>query len=160
MGEGEFALVRETLEGAFKTTNPAVGDHDLYATLADAAALQRDESGLRQYAPLAEQSAAQIGHVLYQGIAYRAWGVLHALSADYGASTARLKQALALFEKLDTRWQMGQTLSELGDIARAQAQDSAARDYYQRALALFESMKAAPAATQIRAAMENQDHVR
>jgi hypothetical protein len=160
MGEGEFALVRETLEGAFKTTNPAVGDHDLYATLADAAALQRDESGLRQYAPLAEHSAAQVGHVLYQGIAHRAWGVLHALSTDYAASNMRLKQALALFEQLDTRWQLGRTLFELGDIARAQALDSAARDYYKRSLALFESMKAAPAATQVRAALEMQDHVR
>jgi hypothetical protein len=46
MAEGEFALVRQHLEGMLNQTAEWVGDHDLYAMLADAAAQQRDLAAL------------------------------------------------------------------------------------------------------------------
>ena len=38
MAEGEFALVRQILETALQTPSEWIGDYDLYAMLADAAA--------------------------------------------------------------------------------------------------------------------------
>jgi len=64
MAEGEFALVRQILETALQTPSEWIGDHDLYAMLADTAAQQRDEEALRHYAPLAEATAIRYGHML------------------------------------------------------------------------------------------------
>ncbi len=125
--------------------------------LADVAAQQRDLAALRQYAPLAEQLASRYDHVLYRAIAHRAWGVAHRLAAEYAEATGRLNQALESFQDLDTRWQIGRTLSELGELAVARAEAAAARDYFSRALAAFEAMKAAPDAARVRAALEALD---
>jgi tetratricopeptide (TPR) repeat protein len=128
-------------------------DNDLYAMLADVAAQQRDLAALRQYAPLAERLASRYDHVLYQAIAHRAWGVAHRLAGEYAEANVRLSQALELFQGLDTRWQIGRTLSELGELAAARAEALAARDYFSRALATFEDMKAAPDAARVRAVL-------
>jgi len=72
MAEGEFALVRQHLEIALSKSATWVGEHDLYAMLADAAAQQRDEAALRQYTPLAEETASRYDHKLYQAVAHRA----------------------------------------------------------------------------------------
>src|SRR3990172_1248948 len=140
MAEGEFALVRQHLEIALGKTAAWVGEHDLYAMLADAAAQQRDEAALRQYAPLAEEAATRYDHKLYQAIAHRAWAVAHRLAGEYAEAEARLNQALALFQELETRWQLGRTLAELGELALAQRETVSARGYFQRALDLFDSM--------------------
>jgi hypothetical protein len=152
MAEGEFALVRQQLEIALGKSAAWVGEHDLYAMLADAAAQQRDEAALRRYAPLAEESAARYDHKLYQAIAHRAWGIAHRLAGE--EAEPRLSQALALFQQLGTRWQVGRTLYELGELAVARRDAARARDYYGRALALFEVLKAAPDAVRTRAALE------
>jgi tetratricopeptide (TPR) repeat protein len=161
--EGEFALVRQHLEEALTKLDisptyvtPAV-DNDLYAMLADVAGQQRDLAALQQYAPLAEETAAHCGHVLYQAMAHRAWGVAHRLVGEYAEAKARLHQALELFQDLDTRWQIGRTLYELGELAVARAEATAARDYFSRALVAFEEMKAAPDAARVRAALEALD---
>jgi len=57
MAEGEFVLVQEYLEIALNKTAAWVGEHDLYAMLADTAVRRRDEAGLQKYAPLAEEFA-------------------------------------------------------------------------------------------------------
>src|SRR4029079_2938035 len=131
MAEGEFALVRQHLEQALRKTTTALtssftnaswaGDYDLYALLADTAAQQHDEVALRRYAPLAEESAVRYGHVLYQAIAHRAWGVAHRLAGEYSAAEKRLQQALVLFQQMETRWQIGRTFATLGDLERARA---------------------------------------
>ncbi len=130
-----------------------VSDHDIYATLVDAAVLQRDEAGIRQYAPPAEELALRYGHTLYQAIVHRAWGVAHWLAGETVEAETRFKQALALFSDLGTRWQMGRTLFELGELAtptnRAQAQD-----YFTRALAAFQVMRAAPDAARTQVALD------
>ncbi len=129
-------------------------DHDLYAMLADTCAQQRDLAGLLKYATLAEATAAQCGHQLYLGIAHRAWGVAHRLAGAYAASEARLRRALEIFETLDTRWQLGRTWAELGELATAQHNRPQAQAYYQNALQLFEALGAQPDATRARAALD------
>lgn len=153
MGEGEFALVRQHLETSIHSASWWISDHDIYATLVDTAVLQRDEAGIRQFAPQAEELATRYGHTLYQAIAHRAWGVAHRLAGETTKAEARLKQALALFSNLNTRWQMGRTLFELGELA-APTDTAQARDYFSRALVQFEAMRAAPDAARTRSALE------
>jgi tetratricopeptide (TPR) repeat protein len=154
MAAGEFAPARQNLETALKTPSEWIGDHDLHAMLVDLAARQRDEAAIRQYAPLAEELATRYDHTLYQAIAHRAWGVAHRLAGEYAAARARLNQALTLFSELNTRWQMGRTLFELGELAAAQTNTTEANDHFIRALAAFEEMQAAPDVTRTRIALE------
>jgi len=154
MGEGEFTLIRQHLEAATHLSLSWVGDHDVYAALTDAASREGDETAIRQYVPLAEELATRYGHTLYQAIAYRAWGVAHRLASEYAEAEARLNQALDLFSGLNTRWQMGRTLFELGELAAARTNTAKARDYFTRALAAFEAMRAAPDVARTRAAIE------
>jgi tetratricopeptide (TPR) repeat protein len=131
-----------------------VGEHDVLATLVDTAVLQHDEAGIRQYAPQAEELAMRYGHTHYQAIAHRAWGVAHRLAGEYAEAETRLKQALDLFNPLNTRWQIGRTLFELGELAAAQTNTAQAHDYFARALTAFEEMRAAPDMARTRAALE------
>jgi tetratricopeptide (TPR) repeat protein len=110
----------------------------------DIAVQQRDEAALRQYAPLAEETAVRDGHILYQASAHRAWGVMHRLQGEYAAAETRLNQALKLFQGLETRWQIGRTLYELAELAQDRADLAGARDYFSRALAAFEEIGAVP----------------
>lgn len=131
-----------------------VGDHDIYATLVDMAVLQHDEAGIRQYAPQAEELAVRYGHKLYQAITHRAWGVAHRLAGEYLESEARLNQALDLYSSLNTRWQIGRTLFELGELAAAQKDITTAREFFSRARVAFEEMRAAPDVARTQAALE------
>jgi hypothetical protein len=145
MAEGEFALVRQSLDVALTlAASTWVGEHDLYAQLADAAVLDRQVDALRQYAPLAEAAANRVGHPLYQGVAQRAWGVLHRLTGDYAASDTRLHLALDVFGPLGTQWQLGRTHFELGELFLVQGDNPAARDALACALKAFETMGAMP----------------
>src|SRR5258708_4633281 len=102
MGEGEFALVRQELDTAFRQNQDFeyVGDHDLHAALAAAASLQRDGAAIRRYAPPAEELAIRYEHKLYQAVVCRAWGVADTLAGKYEQAQARFDQALALFNGL------------------------------------------------------------
>ena len=158
MAEGEFALVKEHLEAA--SSKPVSGrgllvnETELYFMLADMAVQQRDEAALRQYAPLAEETANRDDHVLYQASAHRAWGVIHWLQGEYAAAETRLHQALELFQGLETRWQIGRTLFELAKVAQRRSDPAGARDYFSRALAAFEEIGAVPDAARTKAALE------
>lgn len=120
------------------------GEHDLYAMLVDAAAQQRDAAALQKYAPLAEETAARYDHQLYRAIAHRAWGVALVLEGRNDEAEVRFKQALELFEGLDTRWQIGRTLFEMGSLALSRAANETAHGYFSRALAAFEALGAVP----------------
>ncbi len=154
MAEGEFALVRQHLEHALAGTGAWVGDHDLYTMLADASARSGDVDALRRYAPLAEAAAQRYDHRLYLAIAHRAWGILHRLTGDYAAAQARLTQALDGFQVLGTRWQVGCTLVELGELALAQEAAGAAIEHFAQALAGFTAMEAAPDVVRTRQRLE------
>ena len=153
LAAGEFARVIPVLEQALKAPTEWIGNHVLYAALADAGAQQSDEAALRKYAPLAETLALRYGHRLYLGVAHRAWGVAHRLAGEYTQAQARLQAALALFQILDTRWQVGRTLFEMGECAAAQHQRNVAREYFSAALASFESLRAAPDSVRARTAL-------
>ena len=161
MAEGEFALVRNHLEAAGNKPVSAVGllfhDNELYSMFVDLAVLQRDEATLRQYAPLAEETALHDGHILCQAVAHRAWGVMHRLDGKYAQAENRLHQALELFEGLETRWQIGRTLFELAEVAQARADPVEARDYFSLALAAFEEIGAVPDMARTQAALESLD---
>ena len=127
-------------------------------TLVDTAAQQHDAAAIRQYAPRLEELAARDGHKLYLAIAHRAWGVAHRLEGEYAAAEARFNQALELFEEMETRWQIGRTLAEMGELALARSKPSAARDFYSRALAAFEGLQAAPDEERTRVALERSEN--
>ena len=150
MAEGEFALVRHYLEIAIGKTAAWVGEHDLYAMLADAAAQQCDVAALQHYAPLAAELAARYDHKLYQAIAHRAQGVEHRLAGRTDEAENRLQQALELFQPLAAHWQIGRTLFELGECALSRAENARAHEHFRRALAAFEKLGAAPDAARTR----------
>ena len=129
-------------------------DLDLQAMLADGAAQMRDEAGVRQYAPQVEEMAARLDHKLYQAVAHRAWGVAHTLAGEYPEAAHRMEKGLRLFRALKTRWQIGRTLYELGELALARGDNAKARDYFSGALSDFEKMRAAPNAAQTRSRLE------
>ena len=117
------------------------------------AVLERDEAGIRHYAPEAEELAMRYGHTLYQAIVHRAWGVAHRLAGEYTESEVCLIQALEMFSELNTSWQLGRTLYELGELAAVQANTVEARDFFTRALSAFQNMRAAPDAERTEAAL-------
>lgn len=159
LAEGEFALVWDYLEAVKSKPVSARGllfhDNEVYALSVDMAVLQRDRVSLRQYAPLAEETAVRDGHILYQASAHRAWGVLHRLDGKYAEAEARLNQALELFQGLDARWQVGRTLYELAELAHSQSDPTTARDQYSLALTAFEKMSAIPDVARTQAALES-----
>jgi tetratricopeptide (TPR) repeat protein len=145
MAEGEFALIREYGEAGLIRPSKGwatFGDHDLYSLLADAAAQQRDEAALRKYAPLAEEFASRYDHKLYRAIAHRAWGVAHRLAGQYAESRLRFEQALEVFQQMNTRWQIGRTLFELGELDVARANNAAALEHFSLGLNAFEGIGA------------------
>ena len=153
MAQGEFALVKKLIEKAIHKPKHLVGDPDLYAVLADVAMQERDEAALREYAPLLEEAALPLGHNLYLATAHRAWGVLHRLEGAYEEAEARLQQAVTLFGGLDTRWQLGRTYFELGQLAVDRSDTAAAKQRNARALELFEEMGAVPDGARAHAAL-------
>lgn len=157
--EGEFALVKEQMETARNLAGQPVKrgtmahDHDVTMVLAEMAAQLRDESALRQYAPLLQDLATRDGHMLYLAIAQRAWGVAHRLARDYVQSRTCLERAQHLFGELTTRWQLGRTLQELAELALAQGDVPAAREHLTRALGEFQALRAVPDEERIRASL-------
>jgi hypothetical protein len=158
--KGEFTLLNQNLIIAMDKPGQPVKrgtmahDHHLYMLLADTAAQQRDENALHQYTPLLEELAIRDSHPLYLGIASRAWGVAHRLADEHDEAAVRLTQALGLFSGLGTRWQIGRTLFEMGDLDLVRGDKNNARDHFFLALEAFEAMKAMPDMERTRAALE------
>jgi tetratricopeptide (TPR) repeat protein len=160
--EGEFALVKQNLENALGTAGQPVNfgtmahDHEIYMILADTAVELRDVNALHKYAPHLEELAARDQHKLYLAIAHRAHGVAHRLEGKHAEAETQLKQALELFTKLGTRWQIGRTLFELGELNLEQSQkNTKAQEYFARALGSFEEIQAMPNAEQTRKALNS-----
>lgn len=128
--------------------------HIVYMMLADSAAQLRDADALQRYSSLLEELALQDDHQPYLAVAHRACGVGHRLAGEYAESEARLNQALAIFQELETPWQTGRTFFEFAELALAQSDKASARDYFSRALTAFESMRARPDFERTQAALE------
>lgn len=161
MAEGEFALLQTHLEAGLEKSaamGAAEGSNaDVYALLVDAAALQRDATVLQKYAPLAEESATYVDHKLNIAIADRAWGVLHTLAGDFAQAERRLKRALETFNSYPAPWQVGRTLLDLGEMAKANGKTEQARQYFSEALSAFEGLRATPFVERTRAALASLD---
>jgi tetratricopeptide (TPR) repeat protein len=161
---GEFALMREHLEEAFARSNAPLKwgsmptELELYVLLADAATEQRDESAIREFAPILQELATRNGHTLYEAVAHRAWGVAHTVAGEYTQAQARLEQSLTLLRAIETRWQIGRTLYELGDLASRQGDLPSAHTYFSDALVHYEDLGAVPyiERTRSRLALINQ----
>jgi tetratricopeptide (TPR) repeat protein len=157
--KGEFALLKQNLTIAQDKPGQPVKrgtmahDHHLYMLLADSSAQRRDEAGLREYAPPLEELALRDGHRLYLGIAHRAWGVAYRLAGEHDEAKARLSQALELFRELGTRWQIGRTLFEIGDLDLGRGDRASAKENFALALEAFDAMKAMPDLERTRAAL-------
>ena len=130
-------------------------EHIVYMMMADSAARVRDEAALRRYAPVLEELARRDDHRPYLAIAHRAWGIAHRLAGDCDAAETRLMQAIEAFTELDSQWQLGRTLFEMGELELARSNSIAARDYYLQALASFGAIKAAPDVARTRAMLES-----
>jgi len=155
--EGEFALVRQHMEAAIPLLggwNVPSGDHDIYGLIVDSASRSYDADILRQYLPLAEEAAARGGHLFYQALAARGWGVYARLTGALDESEARLRQALERFAEMDMPWQQARTQMELALTLMDSGNASAARDLLQSALPAFESLRAAPDAARARDLLE------
>jgi len=161
--KGEFALVSQNMEAALQRSGQPVKRgtmahrHDVYMLLADTAAQRQDAAALLQYAPQLEELAVRDGHRLYLAIAHRSWGVAHRLAGEYPEAEARLRQALELFDQLETGWQIGRTRFELAELDVARLDQDGAREHFRRALAAFEAIGAVPAVERTRAALQALD---
>lgn len=155
--EGEFAPIEKNLKPALALSGQPVKrgtmahEHIVYMMMTDAAARVRDEGAIRRYAPRLEELAQRDEHRPYLAIADRAWGVAHRLAGEYEDAEIRLKKAIEVFTELDSKWQLGRTLSEMAELERARSNVEAARDYGSQALAAFEAMQAEPDAERVRA---------
>lgn len=129
-------------------------DPDMHVMAVEAAVLAQDSEILNKYLPLAEKTVARINHPLYQAIVSRARGVSHRLAGENDDAAYHLAAALDDFRILDTPWQIGRTLLELGEVERHRGNYDTARGNYSEALAAFESIGAAPYADRARNAVE------
>ena len=127
--------------------------HDLYALLVDAAAQDHDREVLQKHVGRAEETAGLIEHRLHMAVADRARGVLHTLEGEFEQAEVRLQCALEGFSAYPAPWQIGRTLHEMGELAKAQGGIERARDYYSQALNAFEGLRAAPYVERTRAAL-------
>ena len=160
MAEGEFADVRNHLEEALNHSAEWVGDHDLYAMLAEAAVGEENLEVLKKYVPLAEETAVRYGHNLYQAIANRSWGVAHRLAGEFSQAEDRLNRALVSFQNMETRWQVGRTLVELGLLNYARGELALAGDFFRKALVEFASLAASRDTQRVQALLEGFDEKR
>jgi tetratricopeptide (TPR) repeat protein len=127
--------------------------HIVYMMLTESAAQARDAGRLQLYAPKLEELATQDDHQPYLAVAHRAAGVAHNLAGEPVEAVARLNQAMEIFTKLETGWQIGRTYYEMGEVARSLSDVGRAKGYFIQALAAFEAMKAMPDIERTRAAL-------
>lgn len=160
--EGEFTLLRQKLELALGLDGQPVKrgtmahDHIVYMMLADAAAEARDVTGLHLYSPLLEELALRDDHKPYLAVAHRAWAMACLLEGRYTEAEMRLQQALAIFETMDARWQLGRTQTILAELALTRSDPGAAQEHLAAALAEFESVGATPDAERTRTAIDKR----
>ncbi len=129
-------------------------DLDMYIMAADSAARAQDEIALGNYLAVAEESAARANHNLYVAVAGRARGVSHRLAGELDQAADQLAQAAEEFRAMDTPWQIGRTLLELGEVEHDRGNADLAKEHFSEALPAFEGLNAGPDADRARAALE------
>jgi len=143
MGRGEFAQVKEHLIAASEKPsvgwNP-VGDHEVYVLLADIGAMHRDRELLSAYAFRSDEISLSLNHLLYHAITLRALAILDWLDHDFVRAEERLKESCQLFQQLETHWQIGRTLYDLGELSAGMGKHDEAKSYFTQAQAAFRIM--------------------
>ena len=129
-------------------------EHIVYMMLVDSAARAEDETAIRRFAPKVEELALRDDHKPYLAVAHRAWGIAHRLAGEYTDAETSLEKALEIFEELETSWQLGRTLFEMGELAMAKADSGAAHSYFSRAQDVFEEINAGPDVARTAAVLE------
>jgi tetratricopeptide (TPR) repeat protein len=151
IGLGRFEEARQDLSLATEDNTPPEGLNWIAVCKAELAAHTGEDSTFDFFTPSFEALLEHHGsrQHLYRG--RRALGVAHASRGEYDRARERLNQAQDGFLALDTPWQQGRTLLELGKLERAAGDEAAAQVHFQNALSLFEGMKARFHAEQTRA---------
>jgi hypothetical protein len=143
MGRGEFALAKEHLMAASEKPsigwNP-IGDHEVYVLLADIGALHRDKELLSAYALRSNEISLALNHHLYHAIALRALAILDWLDHNFARAEERLKESRQLFQRLETHWQIGRTLFDLGELSAGMGKHDEANIYFAQAQSAFRIM--------------------
>jgi hypothetical protein len=127
----------------------------MYAVAVEAAVRAHDAENLNKYLILAEETSAKIDHRLYQAIARRGRGVSGSLAGEYDDAADHLTAAVEDFRELDTPWQIGRTLMELGKVEQQRGNDTLAKGHYSEALSAFEGLGAAPDVERARATLDS-----
>lgn len=119
-------------------------EHIVYMMLVDSAARAKDEDAIRNFAPRLEELASRDDHKPYLAVAHRAWGIALRIAGEYEEADVRLQKALAIFESLESSWQIGRTQYELGELALAQTDGARASNFFMEARSHFEALGAKP----------------
>ena len=82
-------------------------------------------------------------------------GVAHRLAGEWDEAADQLVAAADEFRALDTPWQIGLTLLELGEVEHSRGNTDLAGEHYSEALTAFEGLGAVPYEERARAALES-----
>lgn len=129
-------------------------DPDMLAIGIEAAVRANDPEKLGDYLTTASASDGMAKHPLYNAITARGIGVAKKLSGNNAEAANFLHSALADFQELDTSWQIGRTLLELGEVERSLGNADQAREHFSDAVSAFESLGANPDTERARAGLE------
>ncbi len=159
MAEGEFALVSKRLEASLELSGQPVKrgtmahEHIVYMMIVEGAVISEDLPALEKFVPRLSELADRDRHLPYTAIAQRAQGVMHRLTGAHDEARTALNAALLVFEEAGMDWQAGRTLTELGLLESTRGDQEAAEALYNRAMDIFERIRAKPAFDRARDAM-------
>jgi tetratricopeptide (TPR) repeat protein len=136
--------VQQNMEDALKKTGGGYQDESLILMIVDSAVEQREIDALRKYLPDLENSSVWVEKDINRAVTQRASGVNLLLDGKYSEAEEKLNTALKTFEDFDTLWQKGRTYYELGQLEAVQEHNTAAKDFYQQAIACYEKLGAMP----------------
>ncbi|MFQ5942193.1 MAG: hypothetical protein ACE5JF_01440 [Anaerolineales bacterium] len=130
-------------------------DLDLHVMAVDAAARARDREHLNELVPISEEAAKRANHELYIAVARRARGIKHRIDGEIDQAADQLSGAADEFRALDTPWQIGRTLLELGEVERDRGHTDRAKEYLSEAIEAFVGLGAVPYEERARSALES-----
>jgi len=153
--EGEFAQVKQFLDEGLSRITEINPDMVFYSLLVDTAVLEEDAKNLKEYTPRLLDQANQNGHKLFKAVALRSLAVADRLDGKYKPAQNQLEEAEAIFQDMETNWQLGRTYYEFGQLMVAQDNPAEAKKQFEKAVHCFESIGALPDAERTQFAIES-----
>lgn len=129
-------------------------DMILYSILVDTAVIEEDLEKLNEHTPWLENQAKRHGHKLFEAITLRAQAVANRLGHNHKQAVKQLKEAEVIFLAMDTKWQIGRTYYEFGNLYASQDNKAEAERYFEQAIECFELIDALPDAESTKAALK------